>query len=184
MNIVEKIRELIRKHTPYVLVRHADLQTLIASYESVKDVDAVGFAVLKARVAGLEEQLEIAKTQRAVLEKSFEEERALTDRLFSEFTAEEHRGGGMHIERNHLVVLVAHMANLLGWDAGVGTHEGDAIEGFAEVVRIDTPVGQLSWHIHDTQRAWLEQLPPYEKPWDGTHSEKKYALIRSLFGRV
>jgi hypothetical protein len=185
MKILEKVKALVEKYTEYVLVRRTDIQKLVTAYEGmVASSDPVKTAVLQATVEGLELQLEMVTAQRALLEQYSEEASHALQQLYAEISSDEHLRGGTHMERNHLVVLVAHMANLLGWNAGVGVHEGDAIEGFTEVVRIDTPVGQLSWHIHDTQRGWLEQLPPYEGRWDGTTSEKKYALIRSLFGRV
>lgn len=90
-----------------------------------------------------------------------------------------------HAERNHLVILVAHMANLLGWKAGVGTHKHLESQTWnpewAHVVRIDLPTGQINWHIHESQVYLLEGLPRYEGDWDGACTEEKYLRVEAAF---
>lgn len=86
-----------------------------------------------------------------------------------------------HAERNHLVILVAHMAILLGWKAGIGVHEGPPLPKWPAIVRIDLPTGQCSWHIHETQLHFLAGLPAYEGRWDGTPRATKYAHIRAAY---
>lgn len=53
-----------------------------------------------------------------------------------------------------------------GWD-----------DAWRNVVFIDLPTGQASWHYHDSQAFLFAHLPPYEKPWDGHTTEEKYARL-------
>lgn len=91
------------------------------------------------------------------------------------------RWGSTHAERNHLVILVAHMAQLLGWPAGRWEHpEGDPLmpAGYPYMVRVDTPFGQLSWHIHESQLELAKTLPTYAGEWDKSDRTEKYVRVR------
>lgn len=86
------------------------------------------------------------------------------------------RKDGAYAERNNLVAALAHI-----FPAGVAK---TAIEGWDEewhnCVYIDTPVGQLSWHYHDSQAMAFMDLPPYTGTWDGHTTEEKYARLAKL----
>jgi len=79
-----------------------------------------------------------------------------------------------YLERNRLVALLASLYPS-------GTSRTD-IEGWSpdwhQVVYIDFPWGQASWHFHDSQAYLFDHLPPYEGVWDGHTTESKYAGIR------
>ncbi len=196
--MLSKLKELFETYTDYVVVKRHDISVMLAAYKDLEErytscQEEVG-STLVAFVdsmkkhqevkAELESSRALAATHHEMYAKSLDEARARISELETALVSAEHGRSSTHSERNHLVILAAHMARMLGWRAGVGTHGGDIVAGFGEVVRIDTPVGQLSWHIHDTQLTWLENLPPYDAPWDGTTRERKYELIRELFGRV
>lgn len=80
-------------------------------------------------------------------------------------------------ERNRLVALMATMAV----SSGI---RKTAIEGWNEewhnCVYIDTEVGQMSWHYHDSQAHLFAHLPPYDKEWDGHTTELKYKRLEQL----
>lgn len=74
-------------------------------------------------------------------------------------------------QRNYLVVLAAHMANQrYNWNAGWDEDtDNDWDRGWRTVVYIDTPKGQLSFHMDPSTRHLAESvLPEYEDGWDGT----------------
>lgn len=79
-------------------------------------------------------------------------------------------------ERNRLVAVLARI-----WPSGVAKTD---IEGWDPAwhncVYIDTPVGQASWHFHDSDAHLFEGLPPYRGAWDGHSTEEKYARLASL----
>ena len=86
-----------------------------------------------------------------------------------------------YTERNKLVVLLAHMALQRGWKAG------RYWDSFAEVcwenvVAIDLPTGQVSWHIglDDCGPSGFETLPRYEGSWDGHTTDEKWERVYKL----
>lgn len=95
-------------------------------------------------------------------------------------------------ERNRLVAALARVADAHDgpvsmwpepWRAGMGRHpEDDATwdREWMTIVFLDTPVGQLSWHVHDSELALFEGIPPYEGTWDGHTTEEKYARLEKL----
>lgn len=53
-------------------------------------------------------------------------------------------------------------------------------DGFKNVVYIDTPCGQLSWHIQDDELSLFGHLVVKENNWDGHTTEEKYKRIEQL----
>jgi hypothetical protein len=89
-------------------------------------------------------------------------------------------------ERNHLVALLAALADDRGWRVGTAMHpEADASwdADWRTIVFIDSPCGQLSWHLHDSERRLVSALPAYAGTWDGHTTEQKYQRVRALLGR-
>jgi hypothetical protein len=80
---------------------------------------------------------------------------------------------GAYTERNRLVAFLASI-----YSSGV---KKTAIPGWDEswhgCVYIDLPVGQASWHFHDSEAHLFAHLPPYEGEWDGHTTEEKYERI-------
>ncbi len=83
---------------------------------------------------------------------------------------------GAYAERNAVVAALARH-----YPSGVAK---TAIEGWNpewhNCVYIDTPVGQMSWHFHDSQASMFATLPPYDKPWDGHTTQEKYDRLAQL----
>ena len=48
------------------------------------------------------------------------------------------------------------------------------------IVYIDLPTGQVSWHIHDSERAWFNHLEVKENKWDGHNTQRKYERLQAL----
>jgi hypothetical protein len=86
-------------------------------------------------------------------------------------------------ERDRVVALVARMAISLGWRAGLRSHEPDPDptwdEAWKNVVLIDLPSGQVSWHYHDSERPLFASLPPYPDHWDGHDTAEKYRRVEA-----
>lgn len=69
----------------------------------------------------------------------------------------------LYSQRCACAVGMARMALALGFEAGVGV---DALTS-RPVLFIDTPNGQVSFHVYDKDRWMLAGLPAYKKPWNG-----------------
>ena len=86
-------------------------------------------------------------------------------------------------ERNRVIAAFARLARCLAggnslWWAGLGVDLDDRVEsGWANVVFIDTPNGQVSWHFHDDDMELFHDLPPYTRKWDGHDTEEKYRRL-------
>lgn len=76
-------------------------------------------------------------------------------------------------ERATVVAIAAAMARALGWNAGRGI-DTDRVFGaeFSCVVYIDTPAGQISYHIWDKDHVNLTGMPVYKGEWDNTYLGK------------
>jgi hypothetical protein len=83
-------------------------------------------------------------------------------------------------ERDACVALIAKMAVALEFKAGLGRHdENDQFwDGdWMNIVFIELPNGQLSWHVHDSEMHLFEGLPKYEGTWDGHTTPEKYTRM-------
>ena len=48
------------------------------------------------------------------------------------------------------------------------------------IVYIDLPTGQVSWHIHDSERELFNHLELKENKWDGHNTQRKYERLLTL----
>ena len=90
---------------------------------------------------------------------------------------------GAYAERNRCVVALAKLAGMLGWEYGRALHPAEDTEWEADwrnIVYIDLPTGQVSWHFHDSESALFAAFPEYGKPWDGHTTEEKYQCLSAL----
>lgn len=86
-------------------------------------------------------------------------------------------------ERNLVVLLLARLAGRLGWPVGLKQHDpADTAweDEWRTILFIESPAGQLSWHLHDSEKRLVEYVAPYEKEWDKHTTEEKYARVRAL----
>lgn len=83
----------------------------------------------------------------------------------------------VYAERNRLVALLARI-----YPSGIGKTD---IEGWDpewhNVVYIDSPMGQLSWHFHDRDAWMFSDLDFYPGTWDGHSTELKYERLASIW---
>jgi len=57
----------------------------------------------------------------------------------------------------------------------------DAEPGFNWIVYIETPEGQLSWHLHDDELPRFGHCPRWKAAvWDGHTTEEKYERLLAL----
>jgi hypothetical protein len=81
-------------------------------------------------------------------------------------------------ERNLCVALIADMALELGLTVGIKNHQGEEWEDdWRNVLFIELPTGQVSWHIHTSEMVNFLQIPKYEGIWDNHTTEEKYKRI-------
>jgi hypothetical protein len=86
-------------------------------------------------------------------------------------------------ERNQCVAFLTKLSALLHWPAWLGRHnDGDVTwdRDWMNIVFINCPAGQLSWHIHDSELPLFDWLPRSDGPWDGHTTEEKYQRMREL----
>lgn len=88
---------------------------------------------------------------------------------------------GAYNERNMVVVGLAKLAMQLGYLAGLGKHADvlgeDWDPDWRNIVFIDLPSGQVSWHFHDSEMYLFDFLPPYAGVWDGHSTSLKYNRV-------
>jgi len=84
-------------------------------------------------------------------------------------------------ERNQCVALIAKLAAQQGYTIGMGKHDPKDYnweDDWRNIVYIDLPTGQISWHIHDSELELFSQLPPYANGWDGHSTDEKHQRMR------
>lgn len=104
---------------------------------------------------------------------------ALTEQLVAE-TESKNRA---YTERNALVCVLSKLwpAHLMRHDPNDATWEDD----WRTIVCIHSPVGQLTWHLHDSDVPAFAHLDVWdENHWDGHTTEEKYARLANLRGRA
>lgn len=97
----------------------------------------------------------------------------------SERNAREARDA-VYRERDAVVAALAECARRLGWRVGRASQQGEWEEDWRQIVLIDLPTGQASWHFHDSESDLFRHLPFYLGQWDGHTTPEKYARLRAL----
>jgi hypothetical protein len=73
-----------------------------------------------------------------------------------------------YTQRAIAAIAFAHTVLSLGGTAGVGLdNRVDQPDSWRVVLYVDTPAGQLSWHIAPADQLMLAGLPQYAGTWDG-----------------
>jgi len=80
-------------------------------------------------------------------------------------------------ERNRVIAFLARVCRVHGggnssYGAGLAV-DIQKVSGWQNVVFIDTPVGQLSWHIPDHDMHLFHDIPSYTGKWDGHSQEER-----------
>ncbi|KAB7839476.1 hypothetical protein [Streptomyces mobaraensis] len=98
------------------------------------------------------------------------------DKLYARLEVAEAERDTVYRERAH---LVAHLAAL--HPAHIGYTDPNAPDW--AVVILETPAGQLSWHIAERDMGLFEHVEPTNRicrTWDGHTTDEKYARLRAL----
>lgn len=79
----------------------------------------------------------------------------------------------LYSQRASVVAALARMAIMAGFKAGVGLDDKEANDiEWRRVLYVDTPAGQVSWHIAPCDQHLLEGIPAYAGKWDGTYKSR------------
>ncbi len=93
-----------------------------------------------------------------------------------------------YAERNKCVAMIARMAQCAGYGVYLGRHSADDAaweRDWMNIVFIELPTGQVSWHIHDSELPLFAFMPIREDwPWDGHSTEEKYDRMRRWMKQV
>lgn len=85
-------------------------------------------------------------------------------------------------ERNQLVALLAAL-----FPSSLERHPDEDTEwenDWRNIVYMDTPAGQLSWHLHDSELPLFDHVPRLQgRTWDGHTTEEKYGRVQALIVR-
>jgi len=105
-------------------------------------------------------------------------EQALLDVRRETIEEEKESKDGAYRERDMLVCALTKMlpAYLARHDDSDKEWEDD----WRWIVYIDLPTGQVSWHIHDSERGMFDHLQVKENRWDGHSTERKYERLANL----
>lgn len=83
-----------------------------------------------------------------------------------------------YTERAYAAVGMAKMALLAGYKAGIGKDSNENWDNeWRTVLYVDTPGGQVSWHIAPKDLHLLKDLPKYEEEWDGTFRSRDGSFL-------
>jgi len=90
----------------------------------------------------------------------------------------------VYSERNKLVALVARLSEMLGYKVGIKEHIGEEYEDdWRNVLFIDLPTGQVSWHLHKSELTNFLGVQPYDGEWDKHSTEEKYSRVIEMATR-
>lgn len=121
------------------------------------------------------------KQEAGLFKKRMDRIRAMTrEQLIEDVVRVEYDKDQAYRERSRLVAFLSRL-----YPSHLGVHVGDDPErgeDWRRIVFIQTPAGQLSWHIHDGEIAMFKHLSDKGRSWDGHTTREKYARLRELPG--
>jgi hypothetical protein len=89
-----------------------------------------------------------------------------------------------YTERNLVLALLVDYAKggLTSDRIGIKKHQGEDWEDeWRNVLFIDLPhVGQVSWHLHDSELLNFPGIGEYKGEWDGHDTEEKYRRVKTF----
>lgn len=141
----------------------AILDHLDAMYDDLKT--QIDVAETRADVA--ESRTDYALEEVQTLSMALENQREATNLAYS--------------QRAIAAAALAHTVLCYGGTAGVGLDSREnQPNAWRVVLYVDTPAGQLSWHIAPDDQAMLEGLPEYAGTWDGTYNSSNQDFYKSF----
>lgn len=99
------------------------------------------------------------------------------DNLETQLAAAEEGKSQAYRERNMLVAALSRL-----YPSYLMQHPDDPVwdRDWRWIVCIEAPVGQLTWHLHDSHLPMFNHLPEKANNWDGHSTEEKYARLAKL----
>jgi hypothetical protein len=85
---------------------------------------------------------------------------------------------GAYSERNKLVAALSKL--FPAWLAQHSPEDTGWESDWRNIVFIQLPTGQASWHIHDSEIELFTHLPAGPNAWDGHTNEEKYARVGQM----
>lgn len=139
------------------------LENLDAMYDGLK----TEIEQAEARADKAEIRVDQCLEENQLLSTALQEQTGATDRAYS--------------QRAIAAVAFAHTVLSLGGRAGTGRDSReDQPDAWRVVLYVDTPAGQLSWHIAPADQPMLQGLPEYTQPWDGTYNSSDTAFYEGF----
>lgn len=91
-----------------------------------------------------------------------------------------------YTERNMIVALLVREATAAGRQAWLGWHAGEGWpHDWRNVVYLELPSGQVSWHVHDSELVMFADLPRVvSEEWDGHSYDEKLERMKAEATRV
>lgn len=90
-----------------------------------------------------------------------------------------------YTQRAIAAIAFAHTVISLGGVAGVGRDgRENQPDAWRVVLYVDTPAGQLSWHIAPHDQHMLEGLPTYAGVWDGTYNSSDASFYQRFYNKT
>jgi hypothetical protein len=83
----------------------------------------------------------------------------------------------VYSERNQCVAALAHLAQAYGFVVGIGDDLDGSEPEWRTVVYIETPRGQVSWHLHESEYELFKGLARARVAWDGHTTVQKYERL-------
>ncbi len=132
--------------------------------------------VLKRMGAGLMPKASEVSPAMDLIRNELARMRALVSTLYTEQSALIREKNGAYRERNNLVAALAKL-----YPASIEKDSAATSMEWVNVVIIDFPTGQVSWHIHQSDLEQFSFLPTGAgRKWDGHTTEEKYRRIAAL----
>ena len=75
-------------------------------------------------------------------------------------------------ERDQIVAVLSKL-----WPSHLAKHLGEWEDDWRNIVCIHSPVGQVSWHIHDSEMSLFNHLEITLSDWDGHTTPEKYERL-------
>ena len=123
--------------------------------------------VAEARADVAEGRVDYALEENSLMAQALQKQREATNVAYS--------------QRAIAAVALAHTVLSYGGKAGIGKDDReDQPDAWRVVLYVDTPAGQLSWHIAPSDQPMLQGLPQYAGTWDGTCNSSNADFYKSF----
>jgi hypothetical protein len=102
--------------------------------------------------------------------------------LVARIRQEQGRRNDAYAERNQVVIGFARACLALGLPVFMAKHDpADTSweDDWRNLIVIELPTGQITWHFHDSEAHLWADLPTGEHQWDGHDTPEKYRRVNT-----